>query len=127
MNAASQFDDATTSQLKSDVVDRTITILQQMKGDLLVSGDDSVLQNTWEEVCVQVQGEESFFWEIHLDIIEDLLDEMIEPIGVPADYSLDYFSPSLESYKFLTNFEELEEDEEEEKESGTSSNGNRWP
>ncbi|MEI6044915.1 MAG: hypothetical protein WCS37_11225 [Chloroflexota bacterium] len=60
-------------------------------------------------------------------IIEDLLDEMIEPIGVPADYSLDYFSPSLESYKFLTNFEELEEDEEEEKESGTSSNGNRWP
>ncbi len=64
-------------------------------------------------------------------MVEDLLDEIIEPIGVPADYSLDFFSPSLESYKFYTNFDEDEEDEEEvdEEEDGEdtpSSNGSRW-
>ncbi len=64
-------------------------------------------------------------------LIDDLLDEITEPIGVPADYSLDFFTPSLQDYKFLTNFEDdLEEDEEveEEDEDDTpeSPNGNRW-
>jgi hypothetical protein len=63
-------------------------------------------------------------------MIDDMLDEITEPIGVPADYSLDYFSPSLESYKFFTNYEELEEDEEDEDEDedekGASSNGRGW-
>jgi len=27
------------------------------------SGDDTPLNNVWDEVCVQVQGQESFFWE----------------------------------------------------------------
>jgi hypothetical protein len=61
-------------------------------------------------------------------IIDDLLDEMIEPIGVPADYSLDYFSPSLEAYKFFTNYEdeEGEEDEEDEGEESGNRNGRGW-
>lgn len=64
-------------------------------------------------------------------MIDDLLDELTEPIGVPADYSLDYFSPSLEGYKFFTNFEELEDEEdddedEEDEEDNTRSNGKTW-
>jgi len=27
------------------------------------SGDDSLLRNVWDEVCVQVQGQESALWE----------------------------------------------------------------
>ena len=31
--------------------------------DNLPSGPDSGLKNVWEEICVQVQGERSFFWD----------------------------------------------------------------
>lgn len=37
------------------------------------SGDDSGLQSVWEEVCVQVQDEESFSWDTSLEVIEDIL------------------------------------------------------
>lgn len=36
-----------------------------------LSGDDSVLKNTWEEICVQVQGEKSFFWEAYESAMRD--------------------------------------------------------
>ncbi len=63
-------------------------------------------------------------------IIDDLVDEIIEPIGVAADYSLDFFTPSIETYKFYTNFddeldEEDEEDEEEDENEGSERNGLR--
>jgi hypothetical protein len=73
MNKAPQFDDTKASRLKSDVVCKAITALEGMTGNMLLSGDDSMLRNTWEEVCVQVQGEESFYWDTYLDVIDDLL------------------------------------------------------
>lgn len=36
-----------------------------------LSGDDSPLENAWEEICVQAQGEESFFWDAYQDTMED--------------------------------------------------------
>jgi len=33
----------------------------------MLSGDDTNLKNTWEEICVQVQGEKSYFWEAYED------------------------------------------------------------
>src|SRR5688500_13420926 len=41
--------------------------------DGMQSGDDSGLKNVWEEICVQVQGEESVFWEAYLETIESLI------------------------------------------------------
>ena len=38
------------------------------------SGDDSGLVNVWEEFCVQVQGEESIFWALY----QELVDEAVE-------------------------------------------------
>lgn len=38
-----------------------------------LSGDDSRLKNVWEEICVQVQGEESFFWSTYRDIMHDMV------------------------------------------------------
>ena len=35
-----------------------------------ISGSESGLANVWEEVCVQVQGEESVLWDAYLDTIE---------------------------------------------------------
>lgn len=36
--------------------------------DDLPSGPDSGLKNVWEEICVQVQGERSFFWDEYRNI-----------------------------------------------------------
>ena len=46
------------------VTSRVITALQRLT-DCKLSGDDSVLENTWDEICVQVQFEESFAWEAY--------------------------------------------------------------
>lgn len=37
----------------------------------LLSGDDTVLTSVWLEICVQVQGEESFFWDAYLQMMRD--------------------------------------------------------
>lgn len=41
-------------------------------------------------------------------IVDDLMDEATAPIGVPALYSLDFFTPTLSEYKFFTNDEDLD-------------------
>jgi hypothetical protein len=53
----------------SGVVIRALTKMT----DGMQSGDDSGLENVWEEICVQVQGEESVFWEAYLETIESLI------------------------------------------------------
>jgi hypothetical protein len=42
-----------------------------MRSKHTLSGDDSNLQNTWEEICVQVQDEQSFFWEAYESAMRD--------------------------------------------------------
>lgn len=37
------------------------------------SGDDSPLKNIWDEVCVQVQGQESSLWVYYLNVIGELI------------------------------------------------------
>jgi hypothetical protein len=46
-------------------------------------------------------------------IVDDLMDEATAPIGVSALYSIDFFTPSLQDYKFYTNDEDFDEDEDE--------------
>lgn len=43
---------------------KVISALKAMDNALL-SGEDSGLRNTWEEICVQVQHEESIYWETY--------------------------------------------------------------
>jgi len=42
---------------------RKLRVDLQRTTDCLTSGDDSPLKNAWEELCVQVQGEQSIAWE----------------------------------------------------------------
>jgi len=37
------------------------------------SGDDTVLDNVWDEVCVQVQRQESTMWEDYVDTIRQII------------------------------------------------------
>ncbi|WP_080879233.1 hypothetical protein [Nitrospira sp. ND1] len=41
--------------------------------DGMQSGDDTPLKNIWDEICVQVQGQESVMWDAYLDTIESLI------------------------------------------------------
>jgi hypothetical protein len=43
---------------------RVMRALQGMTGHGL-SGDDSGLKNTWDEICVQIQFEQSIFWDAY--------------------------------------------------------------
>jgi len=39
----------------------------------LLSGDDSGLKNVWEEICVQIQDDYSFHWDVYEDTIENFI------------------------------------------------------
>ena len=58
--------------------EQTISTLENIKATL--SADESGLENTWEEICVQVQGEESFFWETYQDTVFDIVISLIEQL-----------------------------------------------
>lgn len=53
------------------VCDGVIEDLKQITTTL--SGEDSGLRNTWEEICVQVQGEESYFWDEYQTVMHDAI------------------------------------------------------
>jgi hypothetical protein len=46
----------------------------------LLSGDDSGLVNIWDEVCVQMQLEESCFWDVYEDLIETFVRSYVEKL-----------------------------------------------
>ncbi len=51
-------------RLCQQITRKVIVSLQTLKNGLL-SGDDFGLTSAWEEICVQVQGEESSSWEAY--------------------------------------------------------------
>jgi hypothetical protein len=55
-------------------------ISQLIKIKDTLSGDDSELENAWDEICVQVQQEESFYWETYetmtLGFIESIVNDI---------------------------------------------------
>lgn len=53
--------------------------LQRMR-DGLQSGEDSGLVSIWEEICVQIQGQQSIFWEMYDDIVCDLIEAELEKL-----------------------------------------------
>jgi hypothetical protein len=57
--------------VRDDLVTKTMNFLIQQND--LTSGDDTCLENNWEEYCVQVQDEKSIAWDDYQDHIEMLL------------------------------------------------------
>jgi len=62
---------AVAEQAARRVTRKVIAALQRIKDTL--SGDDSELKSTWDEICAQVQYEESFFWETYDTVVRDML------------------------------------------------------
>lgn len=50
---------------------RVIRSMQALGADL--SGDDTGLENAWDEVCVQVQVEQSFYWDAYERLMLDAI------------------------------------------------------
>jgi hypothetical protein len=60
------------------ITKRAISGLQRIPPTL--SGDDSELLNAWDEICVQVQFEESFFWHVYQHTITAIIGAEIEEL-----------------------------------------------
>ncbi len=58
------------------IVNKTIRELKKLK-DTQLSGDDSGLKNFWEEYAVQLQEEQSFFFDAYVDTIKNFVDAEI--------------------------------------------------
>ena len=54
------------------VCGKTIRELQCMT-EGMQSGDDSGLENIWDEVCVQVQFDQSMFWDLYLEVLDNII------------------------------------------------------
>lgn len=65
------------------IIDRLVRMcvreLQKCKRDsgCMTSGDDSGLENLWDEICVQVQGERSVFWNAYEDYVIRLISKLL--------------------------------------------------
>lgn len=53
------------------IAQQVMAELQQMPQTL--TGDDSVLETVWEEVCVQVQYEQSYAWDFYHDTVVGII------------------------------------------------------
>jgi hypothetical protein len=68
---------ATAEDAATRVTRKVVRALQKMKHTL--SGDDSELKTTWDEICAQVQCEESFFWDTYEATVRDLVAAYTSP------------------------------------------------
>jgi len=78
---------AWATQLSDKIIMEAIDALQKMDSDEMLSGD-SGLKNVWEEVCVQVQDEQSCFWDTYVETIESLLDGYVAMLDPDARLAL---------------------------------------
>lgn len=62
----------------------------------------------WEQVADELPADQV------QDLVGATLEELSEPMGLPAFYAVEFFSPKLESYVLHSNDGEVEEVEEEE-------------
>jgi hypothetical protein len=58
---------------------KLIATLQRLNNGLL-SGEDSGLKNTWDEICAQVQFEESFSWDVYDETVRGLAASDVEKL-----------------------------------------------
>ena len=82
---------------------KTIADLKRMKGTL--SGDDSELKTTWDEICVQVQDEHSVNWDEYEKTVRSVVStyagELVpyerEAIWLQTKSGIEWDSDDLES------------------------------
>ena len=72
------------------VVRKIIRMLQKCKRDsnMMLSEADSGLDNLWDEICVQVQGEHSFFFDVYKNTIFLFTDHTLKECCNPNEIQM---------------------------------------
>lgn len=73
-------------QLQAECSEQVIAQFEGMRESML-SGDSGLL-NTWEEICAQVQGEESSDWDTYTGMIEDFILANVKQLPKSAQLAL---------------------------------------
>jgi hypothetical protein len=96
-------------QIVSDLANATckrianqVRIKLQGMTDVRLFGDDSIVKNVWEELCVQLQGEESLMWSAYEETVEVLVKGYIaglprfelEAVWLQTDRAFDLVDPT---------------------------------
>lgn len=61
-------------QAAQRITRKVIAALQKLNQTL--SGDDSELETTWDEICAQVQFEQSVYWDVYDETVRDLVESL---------------------------------------------------
>jgi hypothetical protein len=56
--------------------------------DSLLSGDDSGLENAWDEICVQVQGQQSYYWAAYEDTAMSVVAQAVDKASTLAKQAI---------------------------------------
>ncbi len=67
------------AQASRRITRKVIAHLQRMSH--LLSGDDTELETTWDEICVQVQYEESYFWDVYDETVRSIVRWCLESLA----------------------------------------------
>jgi hypothetical protein len=87
---------------------KVIHELKEMTGETL-SGNDSPLENVWEEICVQAQHEESFRWEAYLETILQIINAELPCIDAAIKQAI--WLQTDEGFEWSHNCEDEEEND----------------
>jgi hypothetical protein len=63
---------------------KAIAALRAIKD--VLSGDDSALVNAWDEICVQIQGEQSLYWDAYEETVRGVVTSALSGL---APFELD--------------------------------------
>lgn len=77
---------------------RAVARLQKMHHTL--SGDDSELKTTWDEICIQVQGDQSLFWDAYEQAMRDALAWDVSRLPVHEQHALWLQTQEGEDWEF---------------------------
>lgn len=104
MNSTYQVLSAFAQERISKMASQIIRQLQGFKETL--SGEDSGLENTWDEICVQLQGEFSYQWDLYEDIVLDLIEEAVNKMATHEQLAI--WLETESSYFYVEEEDDLE-------------------
>ena len=70
--------DNEAKQLIRSAVRKCVKTLQSFKRESGMLQSDDVLENIWDEICVQVQAQYSAMWELYEDLIHSIIEQTLQ-------------------------------------------------
>jgi hypothetical protein len=78
---------------------KIIDCLQKMK-DAPHSGDGSGLENIWDEICVQIQSEQSILWNLYDSTVRQMVEAEVEKLSPHEREAIWLQTPEADRWEF---------------------------